>query len=53
MGLDGGTYVTRSDVLRRQSWAYSQADSSRSTRGGAVADSSVYRPRQLEQQVER
>lgn len=34
MGLDGGTYITRSDVLRRQSWALAQQDTSRSTRGG-------------------
>lgn len=34
MGLDGGTYITRSDVLRGQSWELAQADNSRSTRGG-------------------
>lgn len=33
-GLDGGTYITRSDVLRGQSWALSVRDGTRSTRGG-------------------
>lgn len=37
MGLDGGTYITRSDVLRGQSWDMATADNSRSTRGGNVA----------------
>ena len=36
MGLDGGTIITRNDVLRRQSQELNKADSSRSTRGGAV-----------------
>ena len=36
MGLDGGTYITRSDVLRGQSWDMATADNSRSTRGGNV-----------------
>ncbi|GFR48595.1 hypothetical protein Agub_g10499, partial [Astrephomene gubernaculifera] len=36
MGLDGGTVVTRSDVLRGQSWRVAQNDTSRSTRGGNV-----------------
>ena len=36
MGLDGGTYITRSDVLRGASWALTAADTSRSTRGGNV-----------------
>lgn len=36
MGLDGGTYITRSDVLRGQSWDMATADNSRSTRGGTV-----------------
>jgi len=53
MGLDGGTYITRTDVLRGQSWAYTQADSTRSTRGGAAGASTVYRPRQMDQQTER
>lgn len=44
MGLDGGTYVTRSDVLRRQSWALAQADTSRSTRGGAVSSTATHEP---------
>ncbi len=37
MGLDGGTYITRSDVLRGQSWDMATADNTRSTRGGNVA----------------
>ncbi|GIL64831.1 hypothetical protein Vafri_18685 [Volvox africanus] len=37
MGLDGGTIVTRSDVLRGQSWRVAQNDASRSTRGGNVS----------------
>ena len=37
MGLDGGTYITRSDILRGQSWDMATADNSRSTRGGNVA----------------
>ena len=36
MGLDGGTYITRSDVLRGQSWELNSKEDSRSTRGGAV-----------------
>jgi hypothetical protein len=43
MGLDGGTYITRSDVLRGQSWAVTQADGTRSTRGGAVGDAQVFK----------
>lgn len=53
MGLDGGTYVTRTDVLRRQSWAFSQADNTHSRRGGAASDSTVYRAPQMDQQTER
>ena len=41
MGLDGGTYITRSDVLRGQSWELAQADNSRSTRGGNASTSSA------------
>ncbi len=44
-GLDGGTYITRSDVLRGQSWNVATADDSRSRRGGYV--SSVYKPKTL------
>ena len=39
MGLDGGTYITRSDVLRGQSWELAKADDSRSTRGGSASTS--------------
>lgn len=41
MGLDGGTYITRSDVLRGQSWQLASADTSRSTRGGDASTSTV------------
>ena len=41
MGLDGGTYITRSDVLRGQSWQLATADTSRSTRGGDASTSTV------------
>lgn len=41
MGLDGGTYITRSDILRGQSWAMATADNSRSTRGGNASTSSA------------
>ncbi len=55
MGLDGGTYVSRTDVLRRQSWALAQADggANRSTRGGAVTDSATYRPPAMNGQLRR
>jgi hypothetical protein len=36
MGLDGGTFASRADVLRRASWNMATADSSRSTRGGSI-----------------
>jgi hypothetical protein len=53
MGLDGGTVISRSDVLRGSSWRLSQANSdSRSTRGGAVSTSEVYRPPALDRQTE-
>lgn len=41
MGLDGGTYITRSDVLRGQSWDLATADNSRSTRGGDASTSAA------------
>lgn len=53
MGLDGGTYITRSDVLRGQSWALASADNSRSTRGGNVSASAVFRRSKLGQQAEK
>ena len=46
MGLDGGTYITRSDVLRGQSWELNKNEGSRSTRGGAVTG--VYKRAQLD-----
>jgi hypothetical protein len=42
MGLDGGTQITRSDVLRGSSWRLANCDSSRSTRGGAVSAAGTY-----------
>ncbi|WIA40070.1 hypothetical protein OEZ86_013486 [Tetradesmus obliquus] len=51
MGLDGGTKMTRSDVLRGQSWRLSQADGSRSTRGGCVTN--TYQERTLDPAMRR
>lgn len=53
MGLDGGTIISRSDVLRGSSWRMSQADNSRSTRGGTVSSSNVYQEQQLDQQTQK
>jgi hypothetical protein len=36
MGLDGGTFATRADIMRRSSWRLACADASWSTRGGAL-----------------
>ncbi|KAG1670813.1 hypothetical protein FOA52_003404 [Chlamydomonas sp. UWO 241] len=44
MGLDGGTVITRSDVLRGQSWRVASADNSHSTRGGNVRAGVSARP---------
>ncbi len=53
MGLDGGTVISRSDVLRGSSWRLNQANGgSRSSRGGAVSTSSAYREPALERQAE-
>eukprot|EP00808_Paulinella_micropora_P010503 g39606.t1 len=38
MGLDGGTIPSRSDLLRRASWRLTNADKTRSTRGGQIGD---------------
>jgi hypothetical protein len=43
MGLDGGTFASRADVLRRASWSLATADTSRSTRGGAIARGALVR----------
>lgn len=51
MGLDGGTYITRSDVLRGQSWELNKAETSRSTRGGAVKG--VHKKAELDPKLER
>ena len=53
MGLDGGTIITRTDVLRGQSWRMAQADTSRSTRGGTVSTSNVYQDPQADAQTRR
>eukprot|EP00884_Botryococcus_braunii_P016620 jgi/Botrbrau1/3641/Bobra.0204s0032.1 len=53
MGLDGGTYITRSDVLRGQSWELASADNSRSTRGGTVSSSSTFKRKKLDKNLER
>ena len=53
MGLDGGTYMTRSDVLRGSSWALSAADTSRSTRGGSVQSGVVFQHRRLDSRMEK
>lgn len=52
-GLDGGTYITRSDVLRGQSWNLASEDSRRSTRGGCISASHVYKPKQLDRAEQR
>lgn len=41
MGLDGGTFATRSDILRRQSQRLADGDTTRSSRGGCVTHASV------------
>ena len=51
MGLDGGTYITRSDVLRGQSWELNKAENSRSTRGGAVTG--THKKAKIDPKVER
>jgi hypothetical protein len=55
MGLDGGTVITRSDVLRGSSWRLANSNAGgggTSTRGGAVSTSQVYRPPSLARQTE-
>lgn len=51
MGLDGGTIISRNDVLRRSSALVNAEDSTRSTRGGAVRG--VFKRRRLEPTQER
>ncbi|KAL4451962.1 hypothetical protein ABPG75_007624 [Micractinium tetrahymenae] len=46
MGLDGGTIITRNDVLRRSCADLCNADTSRSSRGGAIRG--VHKRRQLD-----
>jgi hypothetical protein len=45
MGLDGGTKITRSDVLRGASWRLATADGSKSTRGGAISTTALLKVR--------
>jgi len=51
MGLDGGTIITRTDVLRGQSWAVANSDDSRSTRGGQVQAGFSHRKERAEGKV--
>uniref|UniRef100_A0A7S0RM64 Replication termination factor 2 n=1 Tax=Pyramimonas obovata TaxID=1411642 RepID=A0A7S0RM64_9CHLO len=51
MGLDGGTVISRSDVLRGQSWDVANSDSSRSTRGGQVQAGYTHRREQVTRKV--
>lgn len=53
MGLDGGTKITRSDVLRGQSWRMSQRDNSHSTRGGCINTSAIYQEKKLDKKDEK
>ena len=48
-----GTYITRSDVLRGQSWAMNAADSSRSTRGGTISHAATYRAKALDSKSDK
>ena len=49
MGLDGGTIISRSDVLRGQSWEVTNAqDDSRSSRGGSVGTARVFKRKRLD-----
>lgn len=41
MGLDGGTIVTRSDILRRSSIRLADGDKTRSTRGGCISHAHI------------
>jgi hypothetical protein len=55
MGLDGGTIITRSDILRGSSWDVANADggASTSTRGGQVGDAYVHKRRRIDPAVGR
>lgn len=55
MGLDGGTIITRSDILRGSSWDVANADggASTSTRGGQVGDSYVHKRRRIDPAVRK
>ena len=55
MGLDGGTIITRSDILRGQSWDVADADggASTSTRGGQLNDAFVHKRRRLDRTSQR
>lgn len=45
--------MTRSDILRGQSWRMSQQDTSRSSRGGCVTDSQTYKDKKLDKATEK
>ncbi|KAK3277573.1 hypothetical protein CYMTET_14428 [Cymbomonas tetramitiformis] len=47
MGLDGGTKISRTDILRGQSWAVANSDTSRSTRGGAVQAGYLHQSKEI------
>jgi hypothetical protein len=51
MGLDGGTIISRNDVLRGSCWDLNKADNSRSSRGGSV--SGIYKRRKLDTRTSR
>ena len=50
LGLDGGTIISRSDVLRGQCWDLAAADDSHSTRGGSVQGAGA-KKRKLDKQI--
>ncbi|KAK3247309.1 hypothetical protein CYMTET_11649 [Cymbomonas tetramitiformis] len=48
VGLRGGTVISRTDILRGQSWAVANSDTSRSTRGGAVQAGYFHQRKELD-----
>lgn len=55
MGLDGGTIISRSDILRGQSWDVANADggASTSSRGGQLSAGKVHTGRRRVDPAER
>lgn len=53
MGLDGGTIISRADVIRGASWDLTNSDTSRSSRGGSIDPGAVWKRRKLDKQQER